>query len=266
MQFSHQKTQAANEYFHIGARSWAMGNANVALRDVFAGFNNQAGLARLKQTQAGFYGENRYLVPGLGVQAFSLAVPIKSGGVIGGTFRNFGLNDYRNQQYGLNYARSFGDKIDFGLQLNYFNTQVEGQNRQAISFEFGLMGKLSKDLTLGVHAYNPMQNKFNDFAQEKIPTFLRIGISYQTSKKVMANIEVEKDVLFPAQLKVGLEYQFNENIYARGGISTATRLNTFGLGFKFGKIIFDAATSVHPQLGLSPHGSLVYQFKSETKK
>lgn len=245
----------------IGARSAAMGNASVALSDVWSLYHNQAGLAHLKKVETGFYYENRFLVPELSVKGIALAIPVKSG-VFGATATHYGFSLYSETKAGLAYAQSFGEKISAGLQLNYLNTFIgEGYgNKTMVTAEFGFMAELADGLSIGAHIYNPSRAKVSEYANERVPTIMRLGLNYKLSEKALICAETIKDTNHKPGFRAGMEYQVVEQVFLRAGISTNPAMNTFGIGFNLKHVKIDFASSINSVLGYSPQIGLNYTF------
>src|SRR5438045_1084491 len=93
--------------------------------DVFSFHANQAALAKLNNISAGIYGEKRFLLNELGLYDAAIAIPTSSGN-FGIDARYYGFADYNESQIGLAYARSLGNKVDVGVQFNYYNIRVAG--------------------------------------------------------------------------------------------------------------------------------------------
>jgi|AntAceMinimDraft_16_1070373.scaffolds.fasta_scaffold08022_2 hypothetical protein len=246
----------------VGARSSAMGNASVALSDFWSAHNNQAGLAYYKNIAAGFYYEDNFLIKELGLKYAAVVLPTNSG-VFGLTTSYFGYTQYNESKLGLAYSKSFGEKFSAGLQLDYLSTHIAENygNKGAVTFELGIRAQLSKNLYLGAHVFNPVNIKIAEYNDERLPTIMRLGLSYNFSEKIIACVETEKDINYDPVLKAGMEYHIIKEIYLRAGISTNPTLNTFGFGVEFKKLKFDFASSIHQTLGYSPQISLIYNIK-----
>lgn len=258
--FFYLNTNAQTDFNSVSARAWGMGNASITLSDAFSSFYNQANLAELKELSLGVYADNRFNVEGFGTQAFALNVPTKFG-AIAGNFRNFGFDSYRDQKFGLAYGRSLGKKVNFGLQLDYFRNSINNQILNALTFETGLLIKLNENLNLGIHLFNPIPKKNDTNLGLVLPTMLKIGIGYQLSDKVLITTEIEKDIDFKPIVKVGIEYQIIEMLYARAGFSTNPQISSLGLSYKIKSFSIDFAGSVHSILGFSPHVALRWRNK-----
>jgi hypothetical protein len=68
---------------------------------------------------------------------------------------------------------------------------------------------------------------------------MRTGISYQPITQVLVLTEVEKELDYPVNVKVGLEYQLLQKLTLRAGVATATEQLAFGTGFRAKKLQFD---------------------------
>ena len=253
---------AANDNFPVGGRQAGMGNSGVAVYDFWALSHNQAGLARQSHATGGFYFENRYLTKEMGLGAAAFAFPAASG-VFGLSVTYFGYSQYHESKLGLAYARTFGDRLSAGVQLNYLYTFIgEGYGRTGnLAAELGVIYELLPRLQIGAHIFNPTRAKVATFNQERIPTIMRMGFAYSFSDRVLLSFETEKDLDREAVFRVGIEYGITETIYLRGGVGTQPTTNAFGFGMALGNLRIDLATSFHHVLGYSPQASLIYEFR-----
>jgi hypothetical protein len=253
---------AGNENTTIGGRASAMGGAAVTLSDFWAINNNQAGLAELKKMKLGFYFENRFLSKELSYKALAFALPTKSG-VFGVNYSHFGYSLYSEQKVGLAYAKSFGKRFSAGLQLDYLGTSIADNygNKSAFTFELGVLAKLTNNVTIGVHLFNPVNAKFNDYNNEKIPSVFKLGFSYLFSEKLLFAIETEKNINYNPIFKAGIDYKIISFAYLRLGISNNPTISTFGFGVDYKQFTIDFSSSVHQIMGYSPQFSLIYTLK-----
>lgn len=253
---------SGNENNTLGGKANAMGGTSVCISDFWAINNNQAGIAGIKKIQAGFYFDNRFLTDALSYKAIAVVIPTKSG-VFGVNYSYFGYNLYNEQKVGFAYARSFGKKLTAGLQFDYLGTSIADNygNKSAFTFEAGIQAKLTNNLVLGVHFFNPVNASFNDYNNEKIPSVLKLGLSYVLSEKLLIAIETEDNINYDPAFKAGFEYKILSFAYARVGISTNPIIDTFGFGIDYKQFTFDFSSTVHQSLGYSPQFSLIYSFK-----
>lgn len=254
--------QAANENTTIGGRAAAMGGASVCFSDFWSLNNNQAGLAYIDKMKIGLYFENRFLTKELGYKALGFVLPTKSG-VFGVNYSHFGYNLYNEQKIGLAYAKSFGKRFAAGLQFDYLGTHIAENygNKSAFTFEIGVIAKLTDNVNIGAHFFNPVNAKFNDYNNEKIPSVIKLGINYTFSQKLLIACETEKNINYDAILKLGMEYKILPFANARIGISNNPNIFSFGFGIEHKQFNIDFSSSVHQILGYSPQLSLIYSFK-----
>jgi hypothetical protein len=255
------QTNASGEISSSGGRAAAMGNTSVSFYDGWSGFNNQAGLGWCQKFSTGVYYENRFLVKELSTKAISAVFPVKKGG-FGLSFRYFGFSQYNEIRTGLAFGMRFGNSFSVGIQLDYLRFHIGNDygNRNLFTFEIGIQYRVREQLCLGVHLFNPVPIKLTDDPVERLPTVIRLGIAWQTSKNLATSVEVEKDLVNRPIIKAGLEYHFVNPLYIRIGFLTNPSQFTFGFGLEFGKLSFDVASSYHMLLGFSPQGSIIYLF------
>ncbi len=247
--------------YPTGARQSAMGTAGVTFSDIWAVQNNQAGLAGLKNMSIGFHFENRYLTPQYGLKALAFGLPT-SQGTFGVDVNYFGYSLYNETKIGLAYARKFSDYFSVGIQLdylNYFIADYYGNKGTAIA-EIGVLSKPFKNLTFGVHIYNPTLSQVADYNNERVPTIVKFGLNYKFNDKFLIAAETEKDIDFKPRYKVGLEYYIIDDIALRTGIITNPFENSFGIGYIKKHISANIAFSTNKILGITPYVSFQYKF------
>jgi len=258
---------AGNDNVPVGARSAGLANSSVTLSDVWSVHQNQAGLGFMRDAAAGVYYESRFMMPELGLSAFSLVVPIKVG-AFGLSVRNFGFKSYNESKIGLAYGRAFGENLSIGIQLDYQNVRFAdayyGQ-RSIFTAEIGAIYKLSKAVTIAAHLYNPTQSKLTDYNGDRLPSVMRFGLRYQFSKRVFLASEAEKDLYNPVRLRAGIEYQAIDILYLRAGVSGSPLNTCFGFGLQLKKLMIDFAGTFHQVLGFTPQFSLNYQFGEKSE-
>lgn len=252
---------AGGENRPAGGRSAAMGTASVAISDIWSSFNNQAGLARLNDLTAAFYYENRFLMKELGYKAGAFALPVKVG-TVGLSFSHFGYSAFNESKIGLAFARSFGKRIAFGLQLDYNMARLEESygNRNFLTFEAGMLAHITPELVVGAHVYNPISAKLSEYNDERAPVIFRLGAAWEVTPRVLITAETEKNIDNEADVKFGLEYRLIPALHLRGGISTNPASNSFGVGIFTGDFVIDISASYHYILGFSPQASIAYKF------
>ncbi len=254
--------RASNDNNPIGGRSAGMGYTGVTLSDPWSVQNNQAGLGYVNNISAGMYYESHFLVNELSSKSVAFILPTQSG-VFGVNMNYFGYDKYNETKIGLAYGKSFGEKISAGIQFDYLNTHIGDNygNKRNVTFEVGILSKLTKSLTIGAHVFNPISVKITDYNDERIPAIFKLGLMYNFSDKVLVIAETEKNMNYKPVFKAGIEYHIIKEVYLRTGMSTNPTLNTFGIGVELKKLKIDFASSIHQTFGYSPQISILYNIK-----
>jgi hypothetical protein len=248
---------ATGENFPFGTRPAAMANTYVMQSDIWSVYHNQAGLGFFNHTSLGFHHENKFVVDEFSLHALAFTLPINYG-TLGLSYSYFGFEDYNVSKVGLAFGKSFGSNFAAGLQLNYHYIYIAGdyESQGKVSIEGGIQYKPSENISIGMHVFNPAHSKSSYFLSDTLTTSFKTGIGYTPGEKIFIGIEVEKHLDRELIVKSGLEYRIIESLYLRTGISTKPVTNTFGLGYKIGKISADVAFTRHQILGFTPHFSL----------
>jgi hypothetical protein len=252
---------ASNENDPAGARAAGMGNAALGFKDIWSFYQNQAGLAHLDAFTAGVFYENRFLVKGMSYQGFAAANPLGENGVVSVGYSGFGFSVYKEDKVGAAYSMRLAKNLTAGVGINYHSTRITAENYGStglVTAELGVQMQVSKNVMVSSHIFNPFRAQLNDFNDERLPTILRLGASYQISDDLLAALEVEKDIDQKPSLRGGIEYQPVDILYIRLGSSTLPNQFSFGLGVAFKQFRFDLAGSYHSQLGYTPQVSLTY--------
>ena len=248
-----------------GARGAGMGNAAIGFQDVHSLFSNQAGLAGLDQISFTAIGESRYSAFGIRSLGAGFAYPTNSG-TFGLALQYFGIEEYNEQKVGIAYARQLFGKLSIGVQMDYLRLQVQDYgDRNLFTFEIGIQSQVSKNLRLGFFTYSPMQVEI--VPGENIPTIFKIGGAYKISSKLNLAAEIEKDIDFPMEVHVGIEYALVDALDLRIGAQTEPSELSFGIGYHLkDQLNIDIAASYHQFLGITPTFNATYRLAKKKKK
>ncbi|MES2589526.1 MAG: hypothetical protein V4622_11155 [Bacteroidota bacterium] len=248
----------------VGARSMSLSNASVCLSDVWAFHHNPAALANLEKTSVGISYENRYLLKELQAQGFVYAQAMKKG-VLSFGGQLYGHSLYRSTRVGMGYSMQLSENISAGVQLNYQSLRISNYGQKGtLSGEFGMLAKIK--VKVGFSVFNLNNAKLSDFQDDRFSTYLRLGLSYAISSKVLLLAEAEKQVESKLRPKGALEYQMSDKFFLRVGAAGNPLELTFGSGFAFDNgFKLDFGTAWHQLLGWSPHVGLTFDFKKPSK-
>jgi hypothetical protein len=221
-------------------------------KDPLSFTGNQAALANTKQAGIGLYGERRFLLAATSYYTLATAIPSKLGN-FGVQLNYSGFKNFNENKVGLAYARSLGNKVDVGVQFNYYGYRIPGYNNAStINFEAGVIMHFTDKLNGGFHVYNPVGGKLGKTGDEKLASAYKIGLGYDASENFFISGEIVKEEDKPVNVVVGVQYQFVRQFFARGGFLSESSTAFIGVGAGWKNLRVDIAASYHPQLGLSP--------------
>ncbi|MEO6538665.1 MAG: hypothetical protein ABIT07_11920 [Ferruginibacter sp.] len=233
--------------------------------DPFAFTNNQAALAQVKSIAAGVYGERRFLLADNTVYGLALVFPTGLGNF--GVQANYaGFKNFTENKIGLAYARSLGNKLDLGVQFNYYGYRIPAYNSaSSVNFEIGAILHLTEKLNAGIHVYNPVGGKLGKSGDEKLASAYKFGLGYDASDNFYVSTELIKEEDKPLNVVGGIQYRFLKQFFARAGFLSETGSGFAGAGVGWNNLRLDISASYHPQLGFSPGLLLIVNSKAKNK-
>jgi long-subunit fatty acid transport protein len=247
----------------MGSRSHALGNASVAIDDIWAYHHNPANLVSVKKLGFGLSYENRFLLKELQSQGFVVALPLKAG-VISFGLQSFGFKNFRTNRLGLGYSMKLAEFLSCGVQLNYHQVRLTDAygRKDALTAELGLKANITDSWKVAFSVFNLTRTKISEFGEDRLTTLMRFGTQYTFSEKVMFVAELEKNIEFPVRFKTGIEYSPIKKLFLRGGFATQPIELSAGLGYRFKEQFqLDIGSAYHQILGWSPNFSFTYQMK-----
>tara|TARA_B100000508_G_scaffold118450_1_gene98536 strand:- start:51579 stop:52418 length:840 start_codon:yes stop_codon:yes gene_type:complete len=252
-----------------GARSAALGESSVTFVDAFSFHHNPGALGFLEKGTVGFSYQSRYLLKELQSQGFAVAQPLKKGVIsVGGQF--YGYEQFRTNRLGAGYSMKLSDNIAVGVQLNYMSLRLDPTYgvRHTLSGEFGLLGKINDDISIGFSVVNLGRAKLSDFQDDRFSTLIRLGASYQIVDDLLITAEIMQEVAFQARLKGGFEYnpEMVSMLSVRCGVQSNPMELAFGFGLDFDPVKLDLATQYNQLLGWTPSAGLVIDFYNAKKE
>lgn len=259
---------AGKETNSTGARSSALGGTSSLISDFWSAENNPAGLGFVENWAGGISYENHFLLNEMSYKSFVFAYPTKKG-AFGLSVGQFGYSLYQENKIGLSYGQKLSDVFSMGVQLNFLNTSIAGNygSSSGLSANIGLMADLSDEVRVSAVVVNPSRTKLSEFNDERLPTLLKLGVSYEFSKKIQLLSEIEKDIDYKANAKFGLEYLAAENFFVRIGYNSEPSVSSFGFGYRKKDFVVDLSSSFHSTIGFRPQISISFiPQKLATKK
>jgi hypothetical protein len=227
--------------------------------DAFSFKANQAALAEINSLSGGIYGEKRFMLNELSFYQMSFALPTNSGNFgIAGAYS--GNKENSETEVGFAYGRKLGNKISVGAQFNYYAIDVTGYgSASSINFEVAMLLHVNEQVHVGVHVYNPTGSVLDKGEEETLPSIYNIGIGYEASSRFFVSAEIAKMEEYPVSVNGGMQYSFDDKMFARIGFASGSSVYYFGFGVALQSFRIDATASVHPQLGVTPGILLLFK-------
>ena len=231
--------------------------------DAFSPLANPAALANIHTLSGGIYGERRFLVQELAFYQASLCAPTTSG-QFGLTGSYFGYTMHHEGRVGLAYGRRLGSKVDVGAKFNYASLKIGGYGTaSAVYVEAGALIHLHEQVHVGVQVSNHTAARMGKEGEELLPVVVTAGVGYEVSHQFFVAGEVQKVLHRDLSVNTGMQYRFDEKLWARAGFRSATSAYYFGLGVALKTVKLDVTASVHPQLGVTPGLQLLFAAKEK---
>jgi hypothetical protein len=244
----------------MGARGLGMGNATNGLTYEWGLFNNVGSIGLLTETSAAAAYHIQSRLANTNRMAFVFNSPLRFGVISAGAFR-FGDELYNEHIVSAGFSNKFGI-TSLGLKVNYIQYQAEGFGTQrAISFDFGGITQLTEVISISASISNLTQSQIDyENGKEELPTRLTAGLTFRLSDKLIVATELEKDLLYAATWRTGLEYEFKSKFFARTGFNLQPTSGFFGLGTRRKLIQADYAVQFNSLTGASHQASVTYRF------
>lgn len=252
---------AGNYTTHAGGRDAALSGATLCVSDAFSVFNNPSAGANTLGLRLGAALDYRFGMKQLATNSFGVSYGKDKLGAFGLSFSQFGFSLYNEQMVTLSYARVLSDKLSGGVQFHYMRINLGDAyygNKGAMAASINMFYKTSDKFSMGFNIFNLTNTSLAEYNNERIPTIVRVGASWQPNAKVAVNMETEKNLDQPNQLKLGVEYRPLKQLSVRAGVKGKPATFSFGVGYALTKWRIDFAAGYHPVLGYSPVVGLSY--------
>jgi hypothetical protein len=127
----------------------------------------------------------------------------------------------------------------------------------------GGITELAPWLKVGAYVVNPNQPVISRDDGERLPTRLTAGIAIIPGERVLAAVEVEKDMEYNASWKAAIEYRPLGRFHFRMGCSLVPQHFSAGVGFRSTRLRLDYAMDYSAYLGIGHHVTAGYPFLSK---
>lgn len=244
-----------------GARQIALSHSDASSSDdVFALFNNPAGLSTLKTREIGFY----YSPAPFGVKELSNAFaafcePTQYGSFSAG-FSTYGFELYKETKLALGFGRKIADNFFVGITSIYQNVSINNYGSKGfLFFNLGAIAKLNDQIGFGFAVLNTTRSSIADESNQ-FPTVFWLGTDLKFLKEIVFYAAIKKELGFDPSIRLGTEYSIIDFLKLRVGVSNEPTTYSGGLGFVYKFVQADYAISSHLDLGLTHQFGLIIRF------
>lgn len=245
-----------------GAKEIAISNSGTALsNDVFALFNNPAGLAQLNWREIGvFYSPSPFGLKELANGFIAYNEPFSFGSIsLGGM--TYGFDLYKESKILLSFSHNFSNTFFAGIAINYHSVSIANYgNDSKFYLNAGGIAYLTDKLRWGFYITNINRATFGN-EDNQIPIIFNTGFSYNVIDNMSFNADIEKDINYNASLKFGIDYYVIDNLSIRSGFSNQPSEYSAGIGINFSYFSINYAVFTHPDLGLTHQAGIIVTFE-----
>lgn len=244
-----------------GAKQIALAHSDIAeVSDVFAVFNNPAGLTNIKSIQIGiYYSPSPFGLKQLANGFGAVSKNFEFGNVAAG-FSTYGFELYKENKISISFAKEIHEKFSAGISIFYHSLSIKnyGSDNTA-SFSIGASARLAEDITLGFAAQNITRSTYGNETNQ-IPSVLGTGLSYNLEQNFIIHFALEKEIENPLSLRFGVDYKPIEYINLRFGFMNEPSSFSGGVGINYSYFNIDYALFTHQDLGLTHQAGLIINF------
>lgn len=225
------------------------GSLSAVFGDVWSLYHNPAGLVSVDHFQSAlFFIPQQFGLSELRTISFAAAFPLASI-AFGAGADQFGFDLYKETTTSLALGKEIARSVSAGVVLRYQRLSIRGYGSTGtFLIDAGVGAKPLEEWTVGFIATNVAGERIGA-RKERLPRTVALGTGYIPFRDFLFTLEVEKDVRYPASIKVGVEQKVFECAALRCGIATRPDVVSVGFGLEFGDLLFGYATSGHPELG-----------------
>lgn len=245
----------------LGPKLTAMGNNGVSVPDAWAMEINPAGISKVEKSTIALNYAKYLFSSEISSQGLVASTSFKNNAIGVHIFR-YGFSAYNEIKAGFTYAKSFGEKLSFGINTNYHQIKILNYGQaNTFSVDVGGLYQFNKQLVFGASYLNISSQKYNK--QElvaEIPSVINIGLTYLPSDKIEVAGSVSKSLKQAIDVHIGFDYKLYNLISLRAGFSVKPFKQYAGIGLNYNKFKLDMATIYDNNLGYTPQIAMAYAF------
>lgn len=243
-----------------GTKAVGMANAFAAVSDNCWAINyNPAGLIRVPAFQCSvFIVPEQFGLQELRTTAFAAAAPL-SFATLGMNAEKFGFDLYTETEIGLAIANTIDRNISLGVCLEYRRLDIARYGTAgSYSINGGLIARVLESVDVGFSLHNIIASTLGRI-NEKMPKVFAMGACWSPLHDLHVSIEMEKDIRFPASVKMGIEQIVFAVVALRAGVADNPDKYSIGIGVRYSFFEFGYAGYSHPDLGWTHQIELAFK-------
>lgn len=245
---------------YVGPSYQAMGQTGTALEGIYSITTNPAGLAGLNHIAVSVGYQHHFFTTDITTQAALLGVPTRLG-TWGVMARRYGLSRaYHDTRVGFAFARRFGPHLSAGMSASYHQLFIPNYlSVSSLSVDMGVQYHFEEGSTVGLQYTNVGNANYGATLHGTVPSFVKVGGSYSVAAVTLtADVAYRLESNFGGHL--GVAYWIGDILCLRGGLTVNPMQQHAGFGLRWERFMFDAASTFHPRLGVSPQIGVGYAF------
>ncbi len=247
--------------YNPGAKQVALANSDAAqANDVFALFNNPAGLSQMNWSELGlYYSPAPFGFSELANGFIAYNVPLSIGSAAAGAM-TYGFDLYRETRVAAGFSYNYLNRFFAGAAVNYHSVSIKNYGSAGCFYvDLGGLLYLTSCFRWGFSVHNINHASYGSY-EDQVPVILNSGASYDITEEFTLNAAVEKDIRYNASLLVGIDYDIIKYFSLRTGFSNEPSRFTAGIGIHYLFINLDYAVFTHNDLGLTHQAGLIICF------
>ena len=245
--FETKVCRAAFEDRIAGARPAALAGAFVACDGVENSANPAAlGAGGPWQMQLAYL--KPYGLANLHHTEWDAVLPVAKGRT-GLSIRTFGSEKYRETAFSAAGSIPLSPGIFVGAALRYLRLEITHYGEAAsVAADVGFLIRLSENVRWGTTIKNINQARIGT-SRQPLPEVMTTGLELSPVRPVRLFFDLSKDVRFPADLRLGVEYSPISILVLRAGMGSEPQRVAAGFSLGLGRFRLDYAWVDHAELG-----------------
>lgn len=245
----------------LPAYSSILGSTMALNQGIYGLVANPSGIARSQNGLSLIVSsEQRHSFAALNASYAGLTFKLNNTDHLGISFGNFGIDEYKEQLFSLNYAKQIGPSSFIGARVNSSRFRIEGYgSTQKLNLDLGFQTRVISQLDVGIFAQNLFPNSFNNNDRDQLS--LCVGLQYTPSDKVFLRTESTWSAFYDrVHFGIGLHYRALDKLGFSVGFNTLDSGPSAGLIYQpSDKIEICGGFSNNQTLGVSPTLSFVFK-------